>query len=129
MPECMYMHLNAGAPWGQKDLGSTGTGDTDGGELPCMCWELDPGLLQEQWVLLNQANSPTPAFCNTLRNLCTNFQSECPVLLIFTAHRLASRVPVINFFVEQNAYISIVQILEVEKKKQFSEISRIPETT
>lgn len=80
-------------------------------------------------MLLNEANSLTPAFCNTLRNLCTNFQSVCPVLLIFTAHRLASGVPVINFFVEQNAYISIVQILEVEKKKQFSEISRIPETT
>lgn len=35
-----------------EDLGSPGTGDTDGCESPGGCWELSLGLLDERPVLL-----------------------------------------------------------------------------
>ena len=35
-----------------KDSGSPASGVTDGCELPCGCWESNPGPLEEQPVLL-----------------------------------------------------------------------------
>ena len=36
------------------------TGVADGGELPCGCWELNPGSLEEQLVLLTAEPSLQP---------------------------------------------------------------------
>jgi hypothetical protein len=36
----------------EKGTSSSGTGVTDSYELPCGCWELNLGLLEEQMVLV-----------------------------------------------------------------------------
>ena len=36
-----------------EGVGSAGTGVTDSCELPCGCWELNPGPLEEQPSALN----------------------------------------------------------------------------
>lgn len=36
----------------EESIKATGTGGTDGSELPCKCWHQNPSLLQKQWVLL-----------------------------------------------------------------------------
>jgi hypothetical protein len=41
-----------GAHGGQREFRSSGTGVTDGCKLPCGCWELNPGPLEEQPVLV-----------------------------------------------------------------------------
>ena len=38
-------------------IGFPGIGVRDGCEPPCTCWEVNPGSLQEQWVLLTRAIS------------------------------------------------------------------------
>jgi hypothetical protein len=47
----------SGATKTRKDIGSLGTGVIDGCELPCGFWELDPGPLEEQPVLLTTEQS------------------------------------------------------------------------
>lgn len=36
----------------EEGIKASGTGVTDGSEMPCKCWDQNPSLLQEQWVLL-----------------------------------------------------------------------------
>lgn len=36
----------------EEGIKATGTGVADGPELPCKCWDQNPSLLQEQWLLL-----------------------------------------------------------------------------
>ena len=43
--------------WPEEGIGSPGTGVTDSCELPCGCWELNPGPLEEQSVLLTTGPS------------------------------------------------------------------------
>ena len=54
LPECMYVHHGcAWCSWGPgKEIRFPGPGDRGGCELPCRSWELNPGLLREQQVLL-----------------------------------------------------------------------------
>ena len=52
-----------------------GTGITESCELPCGCWELNPGLLEEQSVLL----TPEPSLQPTRK--C--FFSALPIILLF----------------------------------------------
>jgi hypothetical protein len=49
------------SPWGpEEDMRPPGTGVTDGCELPCGCWKLNPGPLEEQPVLLTAKPSLQP---------------------------------------------------------------------
>lgn len=41
---------------------SSGTGDADGCELPCWGWELNPGPLAEQSMLLVTEPPPQPQY-------------------------------------------------------------------
>ena len=59
LPACMSVCM-FGASGGQKRTEFPGTGVSDRYELPCGCWELNPGLLQEQPVLLTSEASPAP---------------------------------------------------------------------
>lgn len=43
-----------------KGIGSPGAGVTDGYELPCECWELDLGPLEDQLLLLTVELSLQP---------------------------------------------------------------------
>lgn len=52
-----------------EGIRSPGTGETDSCELPCRFWELSPGPLEEQPVLLNHVSSPKCHFVNTLTYL------------------------------------------------------------
>ena len=46
-------HISAWLPPRSEEVtGSLGTDITDGYQLPCEFWELDPGTLKEQWLLL-----------------------------------------------------------------------------
>lgn len=50
--DCLYVYCLC--PWRSKDFHSTRTGDTEGCEPPCLCWELCPSCswhLQVQWHL------------------------------------------------------------------------------
>lgn len=44
----------------EEGIGSPRVGLTDGSESPCGCWEANPGLLQEQQVLLTSEPSLQP---------------------------------------------------------------------
>ena len=47
-------------------------------ELPCGCWELDPGRLEEQTVLLPAETSPShPNVIIYLKNKLTSVQQDC----------------------------------------------------
>jgi hypothetical protein len=43
-----------------ENVGSPGTGVRDSCDLPCKCWELNLGPLEEQTVLLTTESSPAP---------------------------------------------------------------------
>ena len=56
-------------------VGSPGTGVTDRCELPCGCWELNPGLLEEQPVLLTTKLSlQLPKYITTF--VCLFFETR-----------------------------------------------------
>ena len=54
LPPCMYVHrMHAWCLWKKEEaIKATRTGDTDGCEPPCGCWEMNLGPLQEPQVLL-----------------------------------------------------------------------------
>jgi hypothetical protein len=47
----------------EEGIGSSRTGVTDGYELPCGSWELNPGSLEEQTVLLTAEPYHQYSFC------------------------------------------------------------------
>lgn len=51
LPACMYVYCVSGTSGGQRRA-LDGTGVTEGCEPPRECWESNPGLLQEQQMLL-----------------------------------------------------------------------------
>jgi hypothetical protein len=53
-------HACARCLWGEESIPSLGTGVTGSCEPLCGCWELRPGLLQEQLVLLSAEPSLQP---------------------------------------------------------------------
>ena len=60
-PEFVEVHQCMQSPWKSREGdGSLGTGDRDGCELLCGCWELNLGLLQEQqcFQLMSHLSSP-----------------------------------------------------------------------
>lgn len=46
----------------EDSVRSPGTRVTNGCEMPCRCWEPNPGSLQDQQVLLNSEPSLQPQF-------------------------------------------------------------------
>lgn len=44
-------HMRA-VPWRPEDVGSPGTEGIEGCEAPYGCWELNPGLVHEQVLLI-----------------------------------------------------------------------------
>jgi hypothetical protein len=69
---CMYVyHMCA---WCPQNTGYSGNGVIDGCELSHIYWELSPGPLQEQKMLLatDQAISPAPRY-NALNSMYNNF--------------------------------------------------------
>jgi hypothetical protein len=55
MATCYHFHVRV---W--EGVGCPGTGVTGSCELPHGCWELNPGPLKEQLVLLTTELSPQP---------------------------------------------------------------------
>ena len=54
----------------EEGIRSSGTDITDSYEMPCGCWEPNPGPLQEQQVLLSPEQSLQPPFFN-LKPTCS----------------------------------------------------------
>ena len=55
-----------------KGVGSPGTRVTNSCELPCGCWELNPGPLQEQQVFLTTEPSLQPLFQDLIPTMIMN---------------------------------------------------------
>lgn len=56
-------HMHFGAYWRPEEaIGSPESGVTEGCELPCGCWELNLGCLEEQQVLFTTVPSLQPPF-------------------------------------------------------------------
>jgi hypothetical protein len=57
---CMYVHhiCARSTERPEEGSGSYGTVVTDGSELPCICWELNPCSLEDWPVLLTTETSP-----------------------------------------------------------------------
>jgi hypothetical protein len=53
----LFACMNVPNAWSEEHTGSPGTGVVDNCELPCGCWELNPGVLQEQPVFLTTESS------------------------------------------------------------------------
>jgi hypothetical protein len=53
-------HMRAVPLEARECVGSSGTGITDGCELPCGSWELNPGPLEKQPVLLTLSDLSSP---------------------------------------------------------------------
>jgi hypothetical protein len=47
----------------EESVGSSGTVVIDGSERPCECWELNPGPVQEDLILLTSQPSLKPSTC------------------------------------------------------------------
>jgi hypothetical protein len=62
---CLLIYLCTNCVQGlrrpEESIGSSGTGAIDVGESPCGCWELNPGPLEEQSVLLSADSSLQPS--------------------------------------------------------------------
>ena len=55
---CMYV-CTVWVQRSEEEVGSSGTGVTDGCELPCGCWEPNSGPLEEQAVPLSAEAFPS----------------------------------------------------------------------
>ena len=57
----LWPHMYAGSCRAETSIGSPGTEVIDSCELPCRCWELNPGHLEEQLVLLTPEPCTQPS--------------------------------------------------------------------
>jgi hypothetical protein len=81
---------------------------TDGCELPCGCWELNPGPLEEQPVLLSSEPSLQPKvliFINALVSRCCHkITTVCLFILVVCATMLGVDHEDIYFYWVNGAY-------------------------
>ena len=93
LPTCVCARTRACVPYscsaciGQKrTLGFPGMRVSNSCEQPCVFWKLNPGPLQDQWVLLPLSNpsTPTPVFwcVRELRSLCLHCEYFCSLNLL-----------------------------------------------
>jgi hypothetical protein len=89
----VWMSVNQLCAWVEQgpewDVWSAGTGVANGCELPCGCWESNPGLLEEHPVLL----LAKPLFTRFLKNVIYLFYVYECTIVVFRHTRRGHWIP------------------------------------